>query len=292
MTTFGRRVELRLESGNRVAARIKGRRLRAVCGDRVMAEPIERESDWLITDIRPRSNELTRPDSRGRKEVLAANLTLLVCVVAAQPKPDWYIVDRYLGAAELMDIKAAVVFNKLDLGAPDAAQAIELSNYADNGYSVLHTSAVQQHSIQPLQHLLTDELAILVGQSGVGKSSLINELVEDSTLRTGKISDKSGEGRHTTVNSSMRELAAGGAVIDSPGVRDYAPSVAEVDQIAFGFREIARAGRDCRYANCRHLREPSCGVKSAVDLGDILQRRYDSYKRLVHLTEKLRPSGG
>lgn len=292
VTTFGRRVELRLESGNRVAARIKGRQLRAVCGDRVMAEPIERESDWLITDIRPRRNELTRPDSRGRKEVLAANLSLLVCVVAAQPKPDWYIVDRYLGAAELMDIKSAVVFNKQDLNAPNEEQSVELRAYADIGYPVLRTSAVEPQSIEPLQQLLTDEVAILVGQSGVGKSSLINQLAEGSTLRTGKISDKSGEGRHTTVNSSMLELAAGGAVIDSPGVRDYAPSIAEANQIVFGFPEIARAGRDCRYPNCRHLREPSCGVKSAVDAGDVLERRYDSYKRLVHLTESLKPGKG
>ena len=115
VTTFGRRVDIRLASGDRVAARVKGRQLRAVCGDRVRAEPIANESDWLITDILPRTNELTRPDSRGRKEVLAANITLLVCVAADPPKPDWFIVDRYLGAAELMNVDAAVVFNKLDI---------------------------------------------------------------------------------------------------------------------------------------------------------------------------------
>lgn len=289
ITTFGRRMEIRLDDGDRVSARVKGRQLRPVCGDRVDAEVIENESDWLITGIQPRSNELTRPDSRGRKEVLAANLSLLVCVAADPPKPDWYIVDRYLSAAELMNIKAAVMFNKSDLTQPDAAGESALSDYANIGYPVLRCSAVDGTSLDDLQALLQDEVAIFVGQSGVGKSSLINRIAAEPSLRTGAVSRKSGEGRHTTVNSAMLDLPGGGAVVDSPGVRDYAPSIAAMSDIVHGFREIAETGRRCRYANCRHLREPSCAVKQSVADEQISPRRYESYKRLVNLTEKLNP---
>ena len=289
ITTFGRRMDIRLNNGERRSARVKGRQLRPVCGDRVDAEAIDNEPDWLITRVQPRNNELTRPDSRGRKEVLAANLSLLVCVAADPPKPDWYIVDRYLSAAEFMDIKAAVVFNKTDIAEPDAAGESALSDYADIGYPVLRCSAVDGSSLEALQALLRDEVAIFVGQSGVGKSSLINRIATEPLLRTGEVSRKSGEGRHTTVNSAMLDLPGGGAVVDSPGVRDYAPSIADVGDIVHGFREIAETGRHCRYANCRHLREPSCAVKQAVADDQISPRRYESYKRLVNLTEKLKP---
>lgn len=289
ITTFGRRMEIRLDNGERRPARVKGRQLRPVCGDRVDAETIDNEPDWLITRIQPRSNELTRPDSRGRKEVLAANLSLLVCVAADPPKPDWYIVDRYLSAAEFMNIRAAVVFNKTDIAKPDAAGESALLDYASIGYPVLRCSAVDGSSLDALQALLRDEVAIFVGQSGVGKSSLINRIAAEPLLRTGEVSRKSGEGRHTTVNSAMLELPAGGAVVDSPGVRDYAPSIADVGDIVHGFREIAETGRHCRYSNCRHLREPSCAVKQAVADEQISPRRYESYKRLVNLTEKLNP---
>lgn len=289
VTTFGRRVEVRLQSGRQVAARVKGRQLQAVCGDLGIAEPIVNEADWLLTEILPRTNELTRPDSRGRKEVLAANVSLLVVVAADPPKPDWFIVDRYLSAAELMGVKAAVVFNKVDL-TPDAAAVDSiLGEYERIGYPVLRCSAKNRQGLEPLAALLKDEVAILVGQSGVGKSSIINKITDDSMLRIGAVSGKTGEGRHTTVNSAMLQLPGGGAVIDSPGVRDYAPAIAESDQLVYGFREIAESGRACRYANCRHLREPKCAVKSAVESSQISARRYESYKRLVNLTEKLNP---
>lgn len=288
VTTFGRRFELATTPGERRPARIKGRKLRPVCGDRVRARPpaSANEPDWLITSIEPRENELTRPDLRGRTEILAANVSLLVIVAAARPTPDWFIVDRYLSAAELMDAKAAVIINKQDLEVTPIDDTV-LTDYVDMGYPVLITSARTGAGLDELRYLLHDETAIFVGQSGVGKSSLINSMISDADLRTGAVSERSGEGRHTTVNSVMIDLPEGGAVIDSPGVRDYAPSIDAVDRVATGFREIADAAVDCRYANCRHMREPGCAVKAAVETGSIASRRYDSYKRLVHLTESL-----
>tara|TARA_R110002096_G_scaffold117236_4_gene254164 strand:+ start:5679 stop:6536 length:858 start_codon:yes stop_codon:yes gene_type:complete len=277
---------LRLADGGEVHARIKGKRLKPVCGDQVSAEPIEGESDWLITAIRERRNELARPNSRGQVEVLAANLDALVVVAAASPVPDWFIVDRYLCAAELMGVEPIVVFNKTDLLEGHDIEIDELQEYRDIGVVTLECSAESGAGLPVLQQHLAGRQAIIVGQSGVGKSSLINEMAVDSRQRTAGISAKTGEGRHTTVNSVLMTLRSGGAVIDSPGVRDYAPALTELADVARGFREISAASQHCRFANCRHLREPGCAVKAALDDGAISFRRYESYKRLMNLTAK------
>lgn len=277
---------LSLTGGGEVHARIKGKRLKPVCGDRVCAEPIEGESDWLITAIQERRNELTRPNSRGQVEVLAANLDALVVVAAASPVPDWFIVDRYLCAAELMGAEPIVVFNKMDLLEGHDIEIDELEEYREIGLVTLECSAESGVGLPALQQHLAQRQAIIVGQSGVGKSSLINEMAVDSRQRTAGISAKTGEGRHTTVNSVLMTLQSGGAVIDSPGVRDYAPALTEIADVARGFREIATASQHCRFANCRHLREPGCAVKAALDDDEISFRRYESYKRLMNQTAK------
>jgi len=287
VATFSRRMRLRLQDDSLVEARIKGKKIKPVCGDQVVAEPIDKESDWLITRILERNNELTRPNMRGQVEVLAANLEALIVVAAVSPLPDWYIVDRYLCAAELMGANTIVVFNKADLLQGHDIEIDELNEYRAIGLPVIETSAETGTGIEALQAALGTQRAIVVGQSGVGKSSLINQLAGDAMQRTADISGKTGEGRHTTVNSVLIPLRGGGSVIDSPGVRDYAPALADSGKAALGFREIAAAAEHCRFANCRHLREPGCAVKDAVDSGEISDRRYESYKRIVNLTEKL-----
>ena len=287
IATYSRRMRLRLLSGNEVDARIKGKRIKPVCGDQVVTESIPNESDWLITAVAERENELTRPNMRGQVEVLAANLDYLIVVAAAEPKADWFIVDRYLCAAELMGIAAAVVFNKIDLDTDASSTAEELANYVRIGYDVVQCSAREGRGTTDIGVLLKNRCAIIVGQSGVGKSSIINQLVGDATQRTSAVSGKTGEGRHTTVNSVMIPLPGGGSVIDSPGVRDYAPALESSTVAAKGFREITAAAQHCKFANCRHLREPGCAVKAGVEDDKISARRYESYKRIVNLTEQL-----
>ena len=286
IATYSRRMRLRFVDGNEKNARIKGKKLRPVCGDTVSAEAIPGEPDWLITIIHDRSNELTRPNLRGKVETLAANLDLVVVVAAASPKPDWFIVDRYLCAAENMHAAAAVVYNKTDLNKDDNAEN-ELETFRKLGYPGIACSAKTDDELAPLAEILKDQTAIIVGQSGVGKSTLINRLSEGPDQKTATLSTKTGEGRHTTVNSVMISLPNGGAVIDSPGVRDYAPALQTSDQTINGYREVREIGDNCRFANCRHLREPDCAVKQAVENGEIDSRRYESYRRTLALTEHI-----
>ena len=288
IATFSRRMALQMPDGEQVMARVKGKRLRPVCGDQVDAEPIANEPEWLITDVLPRRNELRRPNSRGKIEVLAANLTFLAVVSADPPSPDWFIVDRYLCAAELMGVSAAVIFNKTDLAEPAKDTIDTLQDYERIGYRTLLCSAKAGSNLEALQDLLVDQTAITVGQSGVGKSSLINRLAESANQPTAAVSKGSGEGRHTTVNSVMLALPDGGAVIDSPGVRDYAPSTDNAQDVIRGFPEIAKFGLDCKFSDCSHLREPNCAVKAAIEAGVVSARRYESYRRLLNLTRQLK----
>ena len=287
IATFSRRMRLRLADDELVDAKIKGKRLRPVCGDLVSAEPIANEADWLITGIEERRNALTRPNLRGQVEVLAANIDLLVVVASVVPAPDWFVVDRYLCAAESMRVPGLVVFNKIDLLEDDSDITEPMDAYRKIDYQTILCSATENQGIDELKTALHGQVAIIVGQSGVGKSSIINCLIPDAQQETSDISTKSREGKHTTVNSMMLDLPGGGCVIDSPGVRDYAPALQSVSEVERGFREIHDNGHECRFHNCRHLQEPGCAVKDGVEEERISPRRYESYKRTLRLTEDL-----
>jgi ribosome biogenesis GTPase / thiamine phosphate phosphatase len=287
VATYGRRLGLRMEYGDEATGRIKGKKIQPVCGDKVEVQPIPNESEWLITRILPRQNELTRPNQRGQIEVLAANLDAIVVVVAEVPAPDWFIVDRYICAAELIGAAVAVAFNKVDLGEAARSSSEALAEYERIGYVTIRCSATRDINLDRLFDFLKGQTAILVGQSGVGKSALINKLARDGSRRTAELSRSRGEGRHTTVNSVLLPLTNGGAVIDSPGVRDYAPAIDRPTDAVQGFREIRESGLRCRFSNCRHLREPGCNVKKDVEAGYVGARRYESYRRLLFATERL-----
>lgn len=288
VASFGRRVIVEDGDGQHHKCMLRGRSLRPVCADRV--EFTRDRQGNILTAIEARTTTLTRPDRRGREEVLASNIGALVVVTATEPEPDPFITDRYLAAAEVMGVDAAVVFNKAEL-APDPAPSW-LQVFHQLGYNTIVASARTGQGLAELAAWCARGTGILVGQSGVGKSSLLNALVPDLALRTGTVSTASREGRHTTTNSALHALPDGGALIDSPGVRDYAPAPLAPADVARGFREIEALRSACRFHNCIHRNEPDCAVLTAVASNDIDRRRYDSYRRLLNLMQQLRQSQG
>jgi len=289
IASYGRRGIL-LSDGAQLPYILKGRQLKPVCGDRVCWEETGIPGETLVTAILDRDNQLQRPDSRGKTEVLGANLAALAVVAAAEPDPDFFIADRFICAAELMGARPLFVWNKTDLGADEPA---ELAVYERLGYPVVRASAISGEGIEELETRLADGFAMLVGQSGVGKSSLINQLLEDVAIPTRELSRSTGEGRHTTTAAYAHRLRSGGMLIDSPGIRDFAPVIEDSARIQSGFREIVSLAENCRFADCSHLREPNCAVRAAVTEGTVDERRYESYRRLCNLTaqlaERLRP---
>ncbi|MEM8984650.1 MAG: ribosome small subunit-dependent GTPase A [Pseudomonadota bacterium] len=281
---YGRRMELELNDGRRVAARTRRRRLRVVCGDRVTAVSQSGDDDWIIDAIEPRCSELARTDSRGRREILVANLTALIVVAAPRPKPDWYMIDRMVGTAFLLGLRPILVFNKSDLVASDDAV---LTEYAALPIERFTTNALSGDGLASLARRLRTEVAALLGQSGVGKSSLLNALVPSASEATGAMNESTDEGRHTTVAARQIQLPKGGRIIDAPGVRDFAPHIESMARVAVAFPEILAASAACRFTDCTHRSEPACAVRAGVDAGTIAERRYASYRRLFVITDQL-----
>lgn len=293
----GRRVVVRDPSGAAHACTLFGRRLEVVCGDRVLWQHARAEgAEGLVVGVEPRRSSLARIDARGRPELVAANLTLIVAILAPLPTPDLFTCDGYLAAARWASLDALLVLNKCDLAAADeVALAVELEVYRGLGYRVLRCARTEAQSTATLALHLADQTAVLVGQSGAGKSSLINRLVPGRPALEGDLSAASGAGRHTTTVSTLYELPGGGAIIDSPGVRGFAPPLPEPRWIASGFVEIERVGGDCRFADCLHDDTAGCAVESAAAAGRIHARRLQSYRRLLTLARGLdaeRRSGG
>jgi ribosome biogenesis GTPase len=290
--SFGRRVTVATPDGATLPAELFGKRLTCVCGDEVTIRPPSRASGDVakVVTVAPRRTTFARTDSRGRTEPLAANLSLLAVIVAPEPVPDGYIADRYLAGAALAGITGIVVINKSDLaGAQDAAFKTLIGEYETAGYEVMRLSARSTASVAPLKARLTGAVAMLVGQSGMGKSTLTNALAPESLRPTRTISESTGEGRHTTVSTALFRIPGSGELIDSPGVRDYAPPPVEDAQVQVGWPEILALAPQCRFNNCLHLREPGCAVTEAVAASRISPRRYESYKRLINIIRGLPP---
>lgn len=283
VAAYGQRLEIEDAAGERHAAFVARRGLRVVCGDRVLWQPSGDAGEAAVVERLPRGTELTRPDARGRAEVLAANIDQLVVVCAPEPPADPFIIDRYLAAAEVMGAGALVVRNKSELEGENAPDGLD--EYRAASYPVLRVSAHAGNGLDALRAALASHRSLLVGQSGVGKSSLLNALVPGLGVATANISSATGEGKHRTTATSLHSLPGGGELLDSPGVRDFAPALADPRLAAAGFREIMTAADDCRFSNCRHMREPGCAVKAAVDAGTFSARRYESYRRLLRQAE-------
>lgn len=283
MARYRRHVTVQDEGGHRQLCQLQRRSLQPVVGDLVDWEPAQDEVGTVVK-LHPRKSVLTRVSNRGRPEIVAANLSQLVVVLAPEPKPDWFVLDRYLCAAELMGAKSVILLNKVDL---IGATPEPLGSYEAMGYSVQRVSALTHIGLDTLAGAMKAHRSVIVGQSGVGKSSLINALAGDALQTVRALSAKGAHGRHTTTTSVLYRLPDGGELIDSPGVRDYAPYIEDPRDIASGFREFAGHARRCRFDDCRHRAEPDCAVKAAVASGEIAARRYASYEKLYADTEAL-----
>ena len=267
---------------------------RMVCGDRVRWQS-SATGQGVVTHLVARKSLLERPDARGDSNPLAANVDQLIVVCASEPPLSEALVDRYLVAAELIGAQALLLFNKTDLLAPTAQAHLEerLRAFAQLGYSVLFTSTREPAQAARITQHLNGRVSILVGQSGVGKSSLVRLLLPDAQIRVGQLSAASGLGKHTTTETTLYHLPGGGDLIDSPGVRDFQLWAVTPDDLQRGFRELRRYRGDCRFQDCRHNGEPGCAVAAAADGGAVDARRLASYRSLLQqalLREKQRYS--
>lgn len=279
--------------GTRHEARPFGRKLLAVCGDRVRCERDSQHEETHVIEILPRDHVLLRANLKGGAEPIVANLTQLVTMLAPEPRPDPFIIDRYLCAASSAGLRALVVLNKVDQidHSDRASLAALLAVYEQAGYDTLACSASTGEGLKELTQKLAGEVSVLVGQSGVGKSSVVAQLTAQPGIAVGTL-DRDAEGRHTTTASQLYDLPAGGALIDSPGVRDFAPAIDALEPRSLGFPEIDQASVHCRFLDCQHLKEPHCGVRAALAEGRIDERRYESYRRLRRLFADLTTARG
>ena len=281
----GRHLRLQLDAGGVALARPAGRKLEVVCGDEVDCEHDPQHDELRVTAVRPRRTALYRTDARGRSELVAANVELLLVVVAPLPQCDLYVADRYLAAAASARMDAALVLNKCEL-ASDAGLDAGLEGLRLAGYAVYRCSAHGGVGLGPLLQAIGGRTAMLVGQSGVGKSSLTRALAPASEAEVGELAQNEG-GRHTTTTARLYDLPGGGRLLDAPGVRDFSPAIQHLEPSSLGFVDVAHWAPRCRFKDCRHLKEPDCAVRAASASGALDPRRYESYRRLRRLSNDL-----
>lgn len=272
-----------LEDGEAVDCVFRRSIGRPCCGDRVELEAVDQHT-WAVRAIRPRRNEFVRGDGRDGRQVVASNLDRVLVVIAPRPAPSRDLVERYFVAIHSLGIEPVLVINKAELltdGAAGEPPFARVAAYRELGYTVAHTSCKEEPGIDALLPLLRDGTAILVGQSGVGKSSLVNRLIPDLDLQTGDLSRATGKGRHTTTTTILYRLPGGGGLIDSPGVWEYGLWTMPPDELAAGFPEFRPYIGDCRFNDCRHAGEPGCAVAQAAESGAVPDWRLAAYRRLL-----------
>lgn len=285
IVNFRRHSLVEADDGTRINCIVKGRKLKPVAGDYVQWEPTE--DGGAVTDIGKRHGVIERYDTARDRQVLAANVDLMVVVQAIEPALEWFTMDKYLAAAEANGIEAVIVINKIDLANDNEhTQLMErLKDYADLAYPIQLVSTETGAGMSELRKLLAGNTNILVGPSGVGKSSIASQLLPEEDIRIGEISEARGEGKHTTTVTTLYHLREGGELIDSPGVREYRLWPMPPRELAPLFREFRRYTGQCRFADCLHRKEPSCAIKAAVESGEISERRYHSYASLLAIME-------
>ena len=286
---------VRMDDGQLLDCKIKGNfRLKGIrttnpvaVGDRVEVRMPQAETeDGLITGIEDRKNYIIRKSINLSKQshIIAANVDqALLIVTVANPETSTTFIDRFLASAEAYRVPVILVFNKTDLLDDDLRryQQMMVQLYETIGYKCLQVSATTGEGIDQLHPLLQDKITLLSGNSGVGKSTLINRLVPGVNLRTAELSDAHNMGMHTTTFSEMISLPGGGYLIDTPGIKGFGSFDMEPEEISGYFKEIFRFSKDCRFNNCTHTHEPGCAVLQALEDHYIAQSRYQSYLSML-----------
>ena len=272
----------------------------AVCGDQVQWHS-EANQTGLIHQIEPRKNLLARPDARNKLKPVAANIDYLAITLAPTPSAikaneteldstidldklfDFHAIDRYIVAAEVSNIQALIIINKIDLLPDHCVDELHqrLSRYTPLDYPYILASTKKGTGLKELNDLLKDNNNVFVGQSGVGKSSIIKTFVTEEDIQVGTLSKVTGQGRHTTTATRLYHLKSGGSIIDSPGVREFGLWNIEPEKIMLAFREFAPYLGYCKFNNCLHTSEPNCAIRDAVANKEIDSQRYEAYKKIL-----------
>lgn len=286
-----------LTEGERLQCRIRGKlRLKGVrstnpvvVGDRVMGITDE-QGNHLIVDIEPRRNYVIRRASNLSKEshIIAANIDrALLMVTLRQPETALEFVDRFLVTCEAYKIPVVLLLSKSDLQDPEALVAFR-AIYEPIGYRVLEVSTATGEGVEQVRELLIGATTLLSGNSGVGKSTLVQTIDPTLDIRTGEISDSHHKGRHTTTFSTIYPLVEGGYVIDTPGIKGFGLIDIEEEELWHYFPEMMHYGQECRFYNCTHTHEPGCAVIAALEEGAIAEQRYESYLKMMDDDDKYR----
>lgn len=249
-----------------------------VTGDRVIWR--NDENGAVIESVLPRDSELCRPDPRGKLRPVAANVDRIAIVIAPEPRPHSNLIDRYLVAAEAQGIRAMLILNKADLELNGELEEL-LRPYETLGYELYRVSARTGDGMDSLLACLAEHTTVLVGQSGVGKSSLVNKLLPSANAKTGELSEQMAKGRHTTTAATLYPLSAGGFLIDSPGIREFGLWHMDAETVATGFIEFRPYLGHCRFRDCNHLNQAGCAIMAEVDAKTISAERYLSYRQIV-----------
>ncbi len=270
------------DSGELTAFHFPRRLGRPLPGDRIHLDQF-----GTLTAIEDRTNEFGRGDNRGRFKPLAANLDRALIVIAAEPAPSPDLLHRYVAAALIRGIRPVIVINKSDLPVPHRPPFNELASFSDLGIPVIPCRCQPKPELGELADIVASGVSLLAGQSGVGKTSLLNALVPDLARQTGELSRVTGKGTHTTTSATLHRLPTGAWLVDTPGVWEYGLWTMESAELERGFPEFAALDASCRFRNCRHLTEPGCAIRSASEDGQIPPARYQAWVRLLREQERL-----
>jgi ribosome biogenesis GTPase len=281
VTTFGANAELEDEHGTIIRCHIRKNADPVITGDRVYWLP-EKDGTATIVGPMPRKSLLCRPENPHTLKLIAANIDVIIIVTAPPPVLSEDMIDRYLVAAELLKIKPIILLNKIDLLDPQHKDELmqRLAPYHEIGYDVIYSSTYTRDGLAELDKFLHEKTCVLVGASGVGKSSIISALTAQS-IRVGEVSVSTGLGKHTTTTTHLYHLPQGGKLIDSPGVREFGLWHVNEEELFQGFIEFKPFLKQCKYRNCQHKIEPECAIQDAVATKKIDARRFQSYCKIL-----------